>query len=59
MSEGVSGVVLEWLIAGRIDIGLLFNTPSTGSLLVDELYEENLYLFGPEDPSRCRNPVVR
>lgn len=47
--EGFSGHVSEWLLNGRIDLAVLYNSPSTSSLLVDHLLIEDMYLIGPPD----------
>jgi len=45
--EGFSGYVNEWLAAGRLDIGLLNNTPRLKHLAAEDLLVEELLLVGP------------
>ncbi len=46
ISEGLSVNLREWLIAGRLDVALLFDPPATPSLLYEPLLEEQLVLVG-------------
>lgn len=45
--EGFSGHVNEWLVMGRLDIGLLNNAPKQKQLAADELLVEELLLVSP------------
>lgn len=45
--EGFSGHVLEWLTAGRIDAGVLYNSPNQPSVITEPLVEDELFLIGP------------
>jgi LysR family nitrogen assimilation transcriptional regulator len=45
--EGFSGHIQEWLLNGRIDIGILYATRRVPTLLGDELVSEDLYAIGP------------
>lgn len=47
--EGFSGHISEWLIDGRIDVAVLYNTKSTAfsSIKTDPLLEDRLVLVGP------------
>lgn len=47
--EGFSGHISEWLIDGRIDVAVLYNTNSTAfsSIKTDPLLEDRLVLVGP------------
>jgi LysR family transcriptional regulator, nitrogen assimilation regulatory protein len=57
--EGFSGILLEWLCTGRIDIAVLYNAPQTSSLLVEPVLEEELFLFGAiSDPENIAGPFV-
>lgn len=48
--EGFSGHVKEWLASGRIDVGVLYNSPrARRNLKTQELLVENLCLIGPGD----------
>ncbi|TCT04365.1 LysR substrate-binding domain-containing protein [Aquabacter spiritensis] len=49
--EGFSAHVLDWLLAGQIDVAVLYDTPQSKSLMADELWTDELFLLGPmEDP---------
>lgn len=51
--EGFSGHVLEWLTSGCLDVAILYNIPSIGSLALEPLFVEKLMLLGPPtDPAR-------
>jgi len=54
--EGFSGFVLEWLEAGRLDVAVLYHSPSMSAHLGDELKTERLYLFGAAGSSSCPQP---
>ena len=45
--EGFSGHILEWLIAGRIDAAVLYNSPNHPSVLTEPLADDELFLIGP------------
>jgi LysR family nitrogen assimilation transcriptional regulator len=45
--ETFSGYVQEWLLSGRIDIGVLYETRRMPTLLGDELVVEEMYVVGP------------
>lgn len=45
--EGFSGHILEWLLAGRIDAGVLYNSPNHPSVLTEPLADDELFLIGP------------
>ncbi len=47
--EGFSGHITEWLIDGRIDVAVLYDTQNSGfsSLKPDPLLEDRLVLVGP------------
>ena len=44
--EGFSGHVLEWLVSGRIDAAVLYNSPRMPSVLTEPLVEDELCLIG-------------
>jgi LysR family nitrogen assimilation transcriptional regulator len=48
--EGFSGHCLEWLIAGRIDAAVLYNSPAHPSVLTEPLCDDELFLIGPSEP---------
>lgn len=43
--EGMSGYIREWLAMGRIDVGILYESPNTTA---ETLTREALYLLGPD-----------
>lgn len=47
IEEAYSGLVLEWLAAGKVDVAVVYRGPNSMSILGDELMEEQLYLVGP------------
>lgn len=47
--SGYAGHVRQWLDAGDIDLGLLYNLKSTSSLNVRTLLDENLWAVAPPD----------
>lgn len=47
--EGFSGHVLEWLVMGKIDVGVLYNAPRMSNLLAEPLLRDELYLLGAAD----------
>jgi LysR family nitrogen assimilation transcriptional regulator len=57
--EGFSGHILEWLIAGRIDAAVLYNSPNHPSVLTEPLADDELFLIGPglPEPALPRGPV--
>lgn len=51
--EGYSGHLLEWLVMGKIDVAVLYNTPRMNNLLCEPLLRDELFLLGPaSDPAR-------
>lgn len=49
IEEAYSGLILEWLAAGKIDIAVVYETPNSGNILGDKVMNEQLYLIGPAD----------
>jgi LysR family nitrogen assimilation transcriptional regulator len=49
LTEGYSGHILEWLLSGRLDIGVLYSAPRTVGTTCDQLANEQLYLLGAPD----------
>ena len=45
--EGLSVNVTEWLVSGRIDVGLVYNPAPAPSIETKPLVSEPLYLIGP------------
>jgi LysR family nitrogen assimilation transcriptional regulator len=52
--EGYSGDVIEWLVAGKVDIGVLYQPHLATSLKPELLIEERLYLIAA--PGDLPNP---
>lgn len=57
ISEGLSLVMQEWLLAGRLDIALLYNPSPSPGLDLDPLTNELLYLVGPRGPHPSDQPM--
>lgn len=45
--EGISSLIHEWLAAGRIDIGVVYNPPPVDGFAVVPLLRERMVLVGP------------
>lgn len=57
--EGFSAHVLDWLVSGRIDIAVLYDTPRIHALLTDPLLTDELFLLGPvSDPAGIGEATV-
>src|SRR3546814_10305779 len=57
--EGFSGHLFEWLIAGKLDVAVLYNAPRTGNLRAEPLVTEEISLLGPVgDPASIGNGPV-
>lgn len=57
--EGFSAHVLDWLLTGRIDIAVLYDTPRIHSLVTDPLLTDELFLLGPaRDPAAVGSGAV-
>lgn len=58
--EGFSAHILEWLIAGRLDIAVLYLTPRIRALSTDILLTDKLFLVGPaSDPAKVGRGEVQ
>lgn len=58
ISEGLSLVMQEWLLAGRLDIALLYNPSPSPGLDLSPLTNELLYLIGPRGPHPSDQPMA-
>lgn len=58
ISEGLSIVMQEWLLAGRLDIALLYNPMPSPELDISPLTCEDLYLIGPRTAHPITAPVM-
>jgi len=56
IAEGLSSVLHEWLLLGRVDVALLFDPPRSGELDIELLHTEELVLVGPHS-SRGSRPA--
>ena len=56
--EGLSVDILEWVVVGRIDVGVLYNPTPSPAIDVEPLFDEELCLIGPRpgpgDPRTVR-----
>jgi LysR family nitrogen assimilation transcriptional regulator len=52
--EGLSASVVEWLVEGRVDIGLVYNPAPLPSIEITPLHEEEMYLISSKDAMRRR-----
>lgn len=57
ISEGLSISMQEWLLAGRLDIALLYNPSPSADLDTIPLTEEYLYLVTPRSGNAKSSPV--
>ncbi len=57
ISEGLSLMMQEWLMAGRLDIALLYNPSPSAELELSPLTHELLYLVGPRGPHPSDQPM--
>lgn len=58
ISEGLSLSMQEWLLAGRLDIALLYNPSPSAELDIAPLTCESLYLVGPRGPHPSDKPMT-
>lgn len=50
--EGFSAHLLDWLVEGRLDLAVLYDTPRIHSLMTDPLLTDEIFLLGPaSDPA--------
>jgi LysR family transcriptional regulator, nitrogen assimilation regulatory protein len=49
ITDGLSGHVCEWMMSGKIDIGIVHESRQSSSLLLERLLSEALYLVGRPD----------
>ena len=54
VAEGYSGHVLEWLVLGKADVGVVYQPQEHGGLKHEVLMEERLYLVGAPEASPFR-----
>ena len=51
ITDGLSGHVCEWMMSGKIDIGIIHESRQSSSLILEHLLSEALYLVGQPDPA--------
>lgn len=51
--ESLSGEINEWLVNGRVDVGVLAQSPATRQRHGEQLVVEDLFLVGPGDMPRA------
>jgi LysR family nitrogen assimilation transcriptional regulator len=56
MSEGLSATLVEWLMADRLDMAIVFEPPANSSLVMEVIGKEELCLVVPRG-HKCPNPV--
>jgi LysR family nitrogen assimilation transcriptional regulator len=54
--EALSAHVVEWLVEGRLDMGLVYNPASLPSIEISPLHEQELYLISSRLPGANRQP---
>jgi LysR family nitrogen assimilation transcriptional regulator len=55
IAEGLSSVLHEWLLLGRVDVALLFDPPPSADLELEPLHTEELVLVGPQHARGSRS----
>ncbi|HYT98193.1 MAG TPA: LysR substrate-binding domain-containing protein, partial [Casimicrobiaceae bacterium] len=55
--EGLSAYVIEWLVAGRVDIGLVYNATPAPAVEIHPLHEQEMFLISSKASSRAVSPV--
>jgi LysR family nitrogen assimilation transcriptional regulator len=60
VAEGLSSYLIEWLLMGRIDVAVLYDTFDTPLIEKRTVFTEELFLIGAEDlsdPERAQRPM--
>ena len=57
VTEGMSGYVLDWLQAGQVDLGLVYGIQRAPGIIATELFNEDLYLIGPQGGFDSEQPI--
>jgi len=55
--EGLSSTILEWVVVGRADVGLVYNPAPSPQLDFEPLLDEDLCLIGRRGEGRSAAPV--
>jgi len=53
--EGLSAAIVEWLVEGRVDIGLVYNPAPLPSIEIAPLCEEEMFLISRRDGAKRRS----
>lgn len=56
ISEGLSAQMQDWLVEGRLDIAVLYNTGPTTDLDITPLADEDLFLVQARQPGLAEDP---
>ena len=56
--ESVSGYLLEWLLSGQLDIGMLYNVAPLNTISIEPLLSDELLLIGPSDAALFDIPMA-
>ena len=56
--EGVGGFVHEWMLGGRLDIGILYQPGAPRQIETTPLWSEDLHLIGPASAQLSREKPV-
>jgi len=54
--EGLSASVVEWLVEGRVDVGLVYNPAPLPTIEISPLHEEAMFLITSATAARARPP---
>jgi LysR family nitrogen assimilation transcriptional regulator len=49
LAEGLSGHVIEWIEAGKVDFGFAYDRPNSPALQSEEVFREELFLIAAPD----------
>jgi LysR family transcriptional regulator, nitrogen assimilation regulatory protein len=58
VAEGYSGHVMEWLVHGKADVGVIYQPQENGTLKHELLIDERLYLVGSPDAAPFRSAAI-
>lgn len=47
MIEGIGSMIHDWMLNGRLDVGVIYDPVDTGHLATEPLWSEDLHLVGP------------
>ena len=53
--DAISGYILEWLIAGEVDVAVVYNVPKRAKLALETLISDELMLVGPAGDEHLSN----